>query len=82
MDKEFLGIAATLIVLASFVAKKNLHIRIINAAGAVLFIIYGLGINSLSVTLLNAALVLVHTVRIIEHLEEEERKPHEKNQDI
>lgn len=71
---EALGIIATVIVLISFTSRDVKWIRLINAFGAVLFIIYGIAINSLSVTLLNISIALLQVVKIIEL----ERKPREK----
>lgn len=57
---ELLGIAATVFVLISFLMKDAARIRAINIVGAFLFVIYGLLINSISVWLLNAVLMIVH----------------------
>lgn len=67
MNVEFLGILATLFVLMSFLMRKVETIRIINIIGAVLFVIYGICINSLSTWLLNAVLVIIHTVYLIKY---------------
>ena len=79
MTTELIGIIATMVVLISFLAKEPKRIRMINMVGAVLFIIYGIAINATSVCLLNAALVLIHTIYLIDLLTE--RKPHEKPKD-
>jgi hypothetical protein len=76
---ELIGITATLVVLISFLAKEPKNIRLINTIGAVLFIIYGIAINAVSVYLLNGALVLIHAIYLIDLLTE--RKPHEKPKD-
>ena len=60
MDYEFIGIAATLFVLLSFLMKDAAKIRKINIVGAALFVVYGLLIGSISVWLLNAVLLLIH----------------------
>jgi hypothetical protein len=57
---ELLGIVATLFVLVSFLMKDAARIRKINIIGAMLFVIYGLLIGSISVWLLNGVLCVVH----------------------
>jgi len=61
---EILGIVATLFVLASFLAKGEKSIRIVNIFGAALFVAYGLLIGALSVWLLNGILIAIHIVRL------------------
>lgn len=72
MNPEIIGIVATTIVLVSFLAKKPKHIRLINAFGAVLFIIYGYAIRAVSVYLLNGALVFIHIIYLIDIMKREE----------
>lgn len=55
--KELFGIAASLVVAVSLMMKSLKRLRIINAAGALAFSLYGLLIGSLSVTVLNAFIV-------------------------
>lgn len=62
MEYEFIGIAATLFVLLSFLMKKAEQIRVINIIGAALFVVYGCLIGSLSTWLLNGALIIIHGV--------------------
>lgn len=57
---ESIGIFATIFVLISFLFSKPKQIRIVNIIGAILFVIYGLLISSLSVWLLNGALIAIH----------------------
>lgn len=57
---ETIGILAGTLVLVSFLMKGERKIRLINIVGATIFIGYGILINSISVTLLNTGLVLVH----------------------
>lgn len=62
--KEIFGILAGVLVLISFLMKGEKKIRIINIFGASIFIFYGILLNSVSVTLLNIGLVLVHIVKL------------------
>ncbi len=57
---EIIGILAGVVVLSSFLQKGEIKIRLLNLVGAVLFVIYGLLISSLSVWLINFLLVLVN----------------------
>lgn len=69
MATEFLGIIAASLVVVSFTFKKPLEIRTANLFGAVLFIIYGFLIESVSVWFLNTVLVFVQLYHIRELLE-------------
>ncbi len=62
---ELVGIFAGLFVLASFLFKGELKIRVVNSIGALLFIIYGSLIGSLPVTLINFSLLIVQVVTIL-----------------
>lgn len=65
MNYESIGILASIIVLISFIAKGENKIRIINIIGALVFVIYGLLINSFSVWFLNGMLCLVHVWKLL-----------------
>ena len=57
---EIIGIIATLLVLSSFLATGEKKIRTINIFGAIIFVIYGLLLNAISVWLLNGLLIFIH----------------------
>lgn len=64
MDFEIIGILASVIVLCSALfkstdAKKNILMRGINAIGSLIFAIYGICISSVSIIVLNAAMIIV-----------------------
>lgn len=61
---EIIGILAGLVVLLSFIPKELKYIRIINIIGCILFVIYGVGINSISIWLTNGILGLIHIYRL------------------
>ncbi|MCV2232137.1 YgjV family protein [Paracholeplasma manati] len=61
---EIFGVTAGALVLISFLMKGERNIRLINIIGSVIFIVYGVMIGSLSVTLLNVGLTLVHIVKL------------------
>ena len=61
---ELLGYLATFFVAASFLFKSIVHLRVVNAIGAVLFVVYSLIIKSYPVALLNAFLVFVNLYQL------------------
>lgn len=61
---EIIGILAGIVVLASFLLKGELRIRMLNVIGAVLFVIYGILIKSISVALINFIVVIIQIVYI------------------
>lgn len=62
---EALGIISSLLVLISFLFNNMKIVRIVNIIACIVFIIYGISINSFSVIFLNGALIIVHIVKII-----------------
>lgn len=62
MNYEIIGLAATSLVLLSFLMKKIETVRIVNIIGAVFFVVYGILINSLSTWIMNGALIIVHII--------------------
>lgn len=61
---EILGIIAGIIVLISFVPQNIKYIRIINIIGCICFVIYGIGIKSISIWLTNAILGIIHIYQL------------------
>ena len=61
---EIIGIIATLFIVVAFTRDGEVHIRILDLIGAILFIVYGLCIHSFSTVLLNAVLVCVQCVKL------------------
>ena len=62
---EWLGLLAAALVLASFLMKNEKQIRIVNIFGCAVFVVYGLFIKSASVWFMNAAVCVVHVVRLV-----------------
>lgn len=62
---ELLGILGTLFIILAFAMNGETKIRILDAVGAVLFIIYGATIQSFSTILLNAILVVIQVFKLI-----------------
>ena len=57
---EIIGLAASVLVLVSFLMKGSRVIRTINIAACIVFVVYGVLIEALSIWLLNGLLILVH----------------------
>lgn len=66
---EILGIIGTLCIIAAFCMNGEKKIRILDTVGALFFIVYGVGIHSLSTVVLNCILVVVQLVKLIKHKE-------------
>ena len=65
MNFEILGTIASIIVLISFLMKDEKGIRKVNIIGALVFVIYGIGISAFSVWFLNGALFIIHIYKLI-----------------
>lgn len=65
MNFEVLGTMASIIVLISFLMKDEKGIRKVNIIGALVFVIYGIGISAFSVWFLNGALFIIHIYKLI-----------------
>jgi hypothetical protein len=61
---EYIGIFAGIMVLVSFIPVDIKKIRLLNIIGCVLFVIYGIGINSISIWLTNGVLGIIHIYKI------------------
>ena len=64
MSYEVIGIIGTVLILIGFLTNSEKRIRLFDMAGAILFIIYGALIGSLSNILLNGILVIVHVIKL------------------
>lgn len=61
---ELIGTLASVLVLISFIMNGEVKIRVVNIFGAILFVIYGFFIQSLSVAFLNGVLLVVHAYKL------------------
>ena len=59
MSVEILGIVASLFVISAFLFKNVKIIRLLDAVGALLYVIYGILIHSYANILLNTVLIAV-----------------------
>ncbi len=62
---EIIGIVATLFIIASFLTKDLIKVRIVNLVGSVIFIVYGVLIHSWSTAILNVIMIIVHLVYLL-----------------
>jgi len=62
---EIIGILAGIFVLISFKLSGERKIRLVNIVGALLFVIYGIMIGSISIWLLNVLLIIIHGFKLI-----------------
>ena len=67
LQKEWLGLVASLIVLVSFLMTNQIKIRIINMVGCIAFVIYGLLLPTYSTAFMNGAVFIVHVVFLIKY---------------
>lgn len=63
---EIVGIAASLIVFASFFWSNEKITRMVNMVGCVIFVIYSILIESLSVCVINSACFILHVVKLVQ----------------
>ncbi len=76
MYTEILGILASVLIICAFMFKDIKIIRILDAFGAALYILYGVLIGSFPNILLNVVLVLIQIYHLIK-LYKEKRQPAE-----
>jgi len=62
---EYIGYAASAMVLISFLMKKISNLRIINTIGCLFFIGYGVLLGSIPIIVTNAAIVLINAFYLI-----------------
>lgn len=64
---DYIGYAASLFVLLSFVMKKIATLRMVNIIGCSLFIAYGAFISSWPIIITNVSIVLVNGYYLIQY---------------
>lgn len=72
MRFEIIGIVATLFIVLAFTRDGEKQIRVFDMIGAILFVLYGCCIHSLSTVLLNVILIGVQCYKL-RKLKEEQR---------
>ena len=63
---EIVGIVASLLVFASFFWSNEKITRIVNMIGCVVFVVYAILIESLSVCIINSACFILHIVKLVQ----------------
>lgn len=71
MNVEIIGIIASMLVMFAFAQKDAIAIRTYDLAGAVLYVLYGFMIHSLSNILLNCVLVCIQIYHLYHLLKKE-----------
>jgi len=61
---EYLGIIGTALILIGFLSNDQRKIRVFDALGSVLFVMYGMTIGSISTITLNSVLVVVQILKL------------------
>lgn len=61
---EIIGILGTLFIIFAFMQNNEVKIRVLDSIGAILFIIYGVSIGSLSTILLNGILIAIQLYKL------------------
>ena len=64
MNYEIIGIAGSFLIIIAFLMKGEKNIRVMDAVGALLFVIYGCLIGSFSTVLLNTVLIAVQIINL------------------
>lgn len=76
-SQEWSGLLASAFVLVSFLFSKQVITRLINLAGCVFFIVYGVCfIDSASTVIMNSALMIVHIYHLTRYLIDTYKKKH------
>lgn len=64
LAREWVGLLASIFVLVSFLFSNELKTRLINFVGCVIWVIYGFVAGAYSTSFMNAALIIVHIVKL------------------
>jgi hypothetical protein len=65
---ELIGYAASLLIAISLMMKSLIRLRVLNAVGAIVFVIYGLLIRAYPVALLNGLIVIIDIYYLVQML--------------
>jgi len=81
---EIIGIASTLLILASMLFKTttikgSILMRTLNLLGSAVFVVYGVLLPAISTAILNAALVLVNSYHLIVLIKEKNKPDNNEN---
>ena len=65
-NNELIGVIATAFIILAFLQKGEIKIRLFDTVGAILFVIYGILINSFSTVLLNGILIAIQIIKLVQ----------------
>lgn len=71
---EILGIIATLFIILAFTMHDEVKIRLFDMIGAIIFVIYGIQINSISTVILNVSLIIIQIIMLYKIFNKMEEK--------
>lgn len=74
MAPEVVGTIAAIVILASFVLRGEMKIRLLNAVGFVFFVWYSFMISNFVMAFMGVAVVLVHCVQVWHMIKESRAK--------
>lgn len=65
VNTEYIGYLASLLVLVSFLMKNMVRLRWLNTLGCMVFIAYGLLLQSIPIIITNAAIVVINSFYLL-----------------
>lgn len=77
---ETVGIVASLLVFASFFWSNEKVTRMVNMVGCVVFVVYAILIQSLSVCIINGACFILHVVKLVQMYNRAKKAKNEQSQ--
>lgn len=70
---EYIGYAASLMVLVSFLMKNIVTLRMVNIVGCLLFVTYGILLGSIPIIIANFAICMINSYYLIKHFQSAEK---------
>ena len=67
MNWEIFGYIGTVLILLSFLIENVFKLRVVNSLGAIVWMVYGLGIMAMPTILVNFCVLVIHTFWFIKH---------------
>jgi len=61
MNWDIMGYIGTAVVLGSFLIDDIIKLRMVNALGAFIWLIYGIGLNLMPQIVVNASIIVIHS---------------------
>jgi hypothetical protein len=67
MNWEIFGYIGTVLILLSFLIENVFKLRVLNSIGAILWIVYGVGIMAIPTIVVNSCVLVIHIFWIVKH---------------